>query len=766
MTSEILANKLGPRACLGGSGGTGTGTGTGIGICDVDPDLAGVTVVVMDEVHYINDPERGPAWERALTLLPPDVQVVALSATLRHPERFCEWLGLRAARAAPPRRARVVQRRDRQVPLHFGVYDVRGDFVELHTEGGGKVESAVAYTTEAYERATARGAVKGTQTSRSPTAVLLAQLERDDRLPAIVFALSRDRCAELAHGCAERNLLVPPRPVRIEGNGKDQDDEDDYAFAWRVEQHQEIASDVRRRQNDAWRRHMLPFAADLERVPGLDEFRALLDRGVAYHHSGMLPVLREFVELLFQARLLRVVFATETLGVGINMPARTVVFAQLDKPDAASSSEHTHSSSSCQDPCVRRSLRPDEFWQMAGRAGRRGMDERGYVVYSPGILMLSGKSATAYAVRELLTGGMPAATSQLRVDAETVLRHIASGRGTGNDATDSSPVVADELEGSLMRHENRRAAAEVRRLLAALGPPPSPDVRRSLARHLELGWKLEGKAAVALADDAGSAFGRIRLTPRQRKDAAAELGRIEAELVRAFGCGSVRAMLEAARTRDCYEAEAGAYDRDLRDRWAQQADRLVEGGFARWASPPPTGSQAEGEGEGTHGYRLTVQGMACARLVEGRPLERGRAICEGRLDDLDAPRALEWLAGFVGEPVRLLADPPELPRPLVAPSTSADDEDEDRHNVGAAALVRTWLASGRDVRVVAGLVGFAGLGAFVRVVLRVAAFAEEARTVLLGLGRYEAYNRLEPCSGLLQAGVVSARSLYVNFSNS
>ena len=85
---------------------------------------------------------------------------------------------------------------------------------------------------------------------------------------------------------------------------------------------------------------------------------ALLQRGVAYHHSGMLPVLREFVELCFQQKLVKLVFATETLAVGVNMPARTVVFTQLDKPNDGGKGGH-------------RSLRPDEFWQMAGRAGRR-----------------------------------------------------------------------------------------------------------------------------------------------------------------------------------------------------------------------------------------------------------------------------------------------------------------------------------------------------------------------------------------------------------
>jgi len=152
----------------------------------------------------------------------------------------------------------------------------------------------------------------------------------------------------------------------------------------------------------------MPELGELEAYTDINN---LLKRGIAYHHAGMLPILREYVELCFQARLVKIVFATETLAVGVNMPARTVVFTQLDKPADGGKEGH-------------RWLRPDEFWQvrrrtttrtatlddgvgsgcqnfstslrrrrrhllsriphqMAGRAGRRGMDVKGYVVYAP-----------------------------------------------------------------------------------------------------------------------------------------------------------------------------------------------------------------------------------------------------------------------------------------------------------------------------------------------------------------------------------------------
>ena len=114
------------------------------------------------------------------------------------------------------------------------------------------------------------------------------------------------------------------------------------------------------------RTHLQRFMPDLGNLEAYTEIMEMLEHGVAYHHSGMLPVLREFVELCFQSKLVKLVFATETLAVGVNMPARSVTFSQLDKPKDGDQAGH-------------RPLRPDEFWQMAGRAGRRGMDELGHV---------------------------------------------------------------------------------------------------------------------------------------------------------------------------------------------------------------------------------------------------------------------------------------------------------------------------------------------------------------------------------------------------
>lgn len=156
----------------------------------------------------------------------------------------------------------------------------------------------------------------------------------------------------------------------------------------------------------------------------------------------MLPILREYVELCFQARLVKVVFATETLAVGVNMPARTVVFTQVDKVQESGNGH--------------RWLRPDEFWQMAGRAGRRGMDVKGYVVYSPTLSVAGLKNkASILDLRGMVSGTMPSAKSQLVVDKTFVLRHLA--RGHGKEVMDLT-LLADEFKRNNATNESRLCA--------------------------------------------------------------------------------------------------------------------------------------------------------------------------------------------------------------------------------------------------------------------------------------------------------------------
>ena len=645
MTNEILSNKL--------------------EVGEDDPDLANVSVVIMDEVHYINDPDRGASWEKGLMLMPKHIQIIALSATLTHPEQFCEWLSRRNP-------TRIVQRFDRHVPLHFGLY-TKGDFKPLYSTN----DDTHTINTADYDYCIKH------KTPMPKAMDIVNMLDKDDKLPAIVFMMSRDKCMQSAHSIT-RNLLINPRPVKAK-------DQCEYDYAWQLEQHQEVAQHVRKHQDQMYKHYLGPHKAHIEAVPGFYEFKELLDNGVGYHHAGMLPILREYVELLFKNKFLRVVFATETLGVGLNMPARTVVFTQLDKPGDG----------------TMRPLRPDEFWQMAGRAGRRGMDTQGYVVYYP---MRDNSVIRATELHAILCGQIPSAKSQLKLDPVTVLRQIRRAES--------------DLDKTLMQHQNIKAIRVLQEQLDKF-PVMDEDTIRDMTASLELKKRMDQKVDF------------IKLTPKQYKDAQTK----QKKLIDKYGTAFDK-LVEKVSDRQALEREIEA----LKTNVSRQVKDIT-----RWLADMGM----------VDGSALTTKGLVCSDMVEGSPIVRGSIVYDGYLEHADVDDIITWLAGFT-EAMRFLPNAEQrLPTSLFPDALGNEVYEVDEYHWTTAALMRVWLNS-RDIRVIAGYIGMHNLGVFVRIVLRTKNFVDETHKALLGLQMYETCNLLEGYREKLLYGVVSIMSLYVN----
>src|SRR5215472_7339382 len=347
------------------------------------PTLAGLGHVVLDEVHYLADRFRGAVWEEVIIHLPESVALTALSATVSNAEEFGDWL------ASVRGGTKVIVDEHRPVPLwqHMMVgtriYDlfagpgVRESPEERTSPGRGsgrpEVNSElirIAHRQQAGQRIVAgRGAryrspdARGGRGSRASGGAdrragrpahagevprfapprrpeVIARLDRMGLLPAITFIFSRAGCDAAVQQCLAANLrLTTP------------------------EEAEEIAAIAARRTTD------IP-SEDLP-VLGYHDWLAGLVRGIAAHHAGLLPAFKEVVEELFAAGLIRSVFATETLALGINMPARTVVIERLDKWNGEAHAD----------------LTAGEYTQLTGRAGRRGIDVEGHavVLWQPGI---------------------------------------------------------------------------------------------------------------------------------------------------------------------------------------------------------------------------------------------------------------------------------------------------------------------------------------------------------------------------------------------
>ena len=329
MTTEVLRNMLYARGSGGGSG------------------LNGLSHVVMDEVHYLADRARGAVWEEVIIHLPDDVTLVSLSATVSNAEEFADWL------VTVRGDTEVVVEEHRPVPLWQHVLVGRRTY-DLFVDKGG--EQVLNPELERLHREESRWLPRdrGGRPPRRSVASrpeVVERLDRDGLLPAITFVFSRAGCQQAVEQCLRSGLRLLDDADRL-----------------RVRDH------VQRRTRD------IPDE-DL-RVLGYWEWLEGLERGIAAHHAGMLPTFKEVVEELFVQGLVKAVFATETLALGINMPARSVVLEKLSKWNGDAHADIT----------------PGEYTQLTGRAGRRGIDVEGHavVLWQPGFdpRQLAGLAST------------------------------------------------------------------------------------------------------------------------------------------------------------------------------------------------------------------------------------------------------------------------------------------------------------------------------------------------------------------------------------
>ncbi|MFM6968620.1 MAG: DEAD/DEAH box helicase [Microbacteriaceae bacterium] len=294
--------------------------------------LVNLRFVIMDEVHYLADKFRGPVWEEVILHLPRSVILVSLSATVSNAEEFGEWLGVVRGQTD------IIVSEDRPVPLFQHVY-ARGDLYELF-EPGGEFQNPPRIHRDI--QGLGRGQPRGHQGRRGfrngggnrTAPIQVAQvLEDHSMLPAIYFVFSRIGCDNAVRDVLFSNTVL-------------------------------TTPEERREIRDVIEQRTAHLSVDDLSSLGFHEWEDSLMAGVAAHHAGLIPVFKEVVEHLFRRKLVKLVFATETLALGINMPARSVVLDKLDKFNGES----------------RVPITPGEYTQLTGRAGRRGIDVEGHSV--------------------------------------------------------------------------------------------------------------------------------------------------------------------------------------------------------------------------------------------------------------------------------------------------------------------------------------------------------------------------------------------------
>lgn len=291
-----------------------------------DPVIDKISYVIFDEIHYINDIQRGSIWEESIIFSPSQVRFLALSATIPNYKEFAKWI-----ENIKNHEVETIFYGHRPVPLTHKVYDTKLgmttiDEIRIDKLRDDEFEHVMSIANKKKRKG---GRPQKKQLRLPPPYHLEIIPEISDKLPALYFCFSRKKCEDFAVELARKK---------------------DHATK---EESVEITNYVRSQ--------MTPEIAGMESTRKL---RSTLSRGIGFHHSGMLPILKNIVEHLFGRGLIKILYTTETFSVGINMPAKTVVFNSTEKYDGVSM----------------RMLNAKEYFQIAGRAGRRGIDKEGLVI--------------------------------------------------------------------------------------------------------------------------------------------------------------------------------------------------------------------------------------------------------------------------------------------------------------------------------------------------------------------------------------------------
>lgn len=666
--------------------------------------LENLDAVVFDEVHYINNKERGRVWEETLILLPRTVNLVLLSATIDGPELFASWLG-----ELKQKPIHLISTQYRIVPLTHAV--LRGTTIMSIMDNKERFEatlysgwlnnrtaSAEEYKAHqrdvanrrrgGYEDPVVHGAKKGPSYIHQMNECI-TNLAEKELLPALFFSFSRKGCETFASK-VQGSLITPSEAASV--------------------------------------KHIIDF--HLHHYPALynatkQYFKVteLLLRGIAFHHSGLLPLLKEIIEILFAKGLVKVLFATETFAVGINMPTKTVVFTGYEKYD--------------EDSRGMRVLYTDEYIQMAGRAGRRGKDKEGLVLYLP-----EREPIGVGELQRMMTGSKSTFMSRMNFHYDFVLKTIHS----------SNTTWIGLMTQSYWHQQNQRQLDGVKGRLSAITAKMKPMAAEvledmQLKEQLDSEVKTSVNAAKKKAQQALEKWKNTHMGPtylkqwadyQENKKVAAELAEAEADIATL-----------SSQHETIYPL----------------LNVLVTTGFLEPFTEPTD-------------LKLTQLGVLATELNEGNPLLMAYAFHMGLCDKISGEEILCFLCAFLNEgnepgpSIKTLNIPPRTVDTLYNLDGLLDVFMDAEKNNGVVSPkgfwdlnsywiepVWRWL-QGEDVSTLCDDYGLYE-GNFMRVVMKVANLLEEFTSLATFTQNVEMLAKLDGLSAKLIRGVAVPESLYL-----
>ena len=369
--------------------------------------LKDVKCVIFDEVHYIKDPSRGNVWETCISML--NVQQVMLSATIKSPELFAKWI----QEVQPSRDLHLIEVTQRKVPLDYYWYTDK-ELVHI-------MDNEKNFNSQAYSGILSSKLQEKNDLRKLNEAVML--LKQKDLFPATFFVMSKKNCEHYA-----TKVTIPLIDTEESSNAVNE-------FNFLLQQDQELEKQSLQ----------------------VELLRKLVAKGIGMHHAGLNPLLKEIIEILYAKGYLRVLFATGTFTVGLNMPIRTVVLTGLDVYSELHQRIVPFGS--------------DEFIQMCGRAGRRGLDKRGYVVVC---LLRNSEPPLLHELKNMMTNPPDSVSSKMHIDTNIVIDLLKNGKSLEEIIN----FFSKSMHGNELRSE-----INALELVLSDGPPKPFEVDRTDFRN-------------------------------------------------------------------------------------------------------------------------------------------------------------------------------------------------------------------------------------------------------------------------------------------
>ena len=409
--------------------------------------LRDVECVVFDECHYISDPERGVVWEECIIMMPPHITMVFLSATVPNDAEIASWVARTKGRDV------YIERHEkRPVPLEHHLY-VEGHTFSIYKGDSWNeknYEQAVKMFRESAPRPQGRKGPGGkkwkVQKGKDWYRNLVRALQKEQKLPALIFSFSQKMVAQLGKYVSNLSLVDSSDKAKI------------VEFT---------------------RSALSRLPPEDRQLPDVTETVMLMENGIGVHHGGMLPVLKECVEILFSEGHLKVLFCTSTFAMGINAPARTCVFTQMRKFNGKNDFSN---------------LTPTEYIQMSGRAGRRGLDNVGNVI----ILCIDEVLDRSY-LQTIVKGKSEKLESHFYLRPNMVL-NLVRGEGVG---------MTDFMKRSLQANRREKEVPELQRRLA--------DWNESIKNFTPIDCIHDIEDTLSFASDATQAVSEMRALEQVQK---------------------------------------------------------------------------------------------------------------------------------------------------------------------------------------------------------------------------------------------------------